>query len=236
MLNASSELGESVASSAAWWAFFSWLSLAFLQFFVKQFIADSRTRDAVARVVTQSMTLNFHTQSLGDFFILLLWASSAWAVWLRGAWALLPGVLIFYVLVLLIDALAWLALWDRYNARAAGVVLGANTLIAAVLMFYAFSVTSAALLLLPYAVWQCVQGINFYRFGMANLRTEFPRRAVERLRENSRRITANAFFEEIQTPADHLVATHETVDDGAVRGPPTLDLPNDLTFVLEDDE
>lgn len=196
-------------TSEAWWSFFSWLGLAYLQFFIMQFIADTRTRDTIVSRANRGLSISFYMQSIFHFIILFFWSTAAWSVWVRGAWQTHTGSLICYVVLLAVEVLAWLLFWGKFLSRTAAVLLWSNSFVAVILMLYAFSLTGAALLLAPYAIWEFVQGINFYRFGTSNIGVQFPRTSTGRLRESKARVTANAFFETVQNPEEHIVTTHE---------------------------
>jgi len=203
---------EYMPSSAAVWSLFSWLGLAYLQFFILQFIADTRSRDLIAQRVNRQFTPSYYVQSIMQFIVLFLWAVAAWATWLQGAWVTHTSTLVFYVVLLALEIFAWFVLWTVYAGRAASAIMALNACIAFIVMFYAFSLTGSTVALVPYALWQVVQAVNFFRFTKYNMGVKFPKRAFGRLRESSVRINANVFLSTVQDPSEHIIETVEVLD------------------------
>lgn len=233
-----SDVIVSYSVSEAGWSFVFWLAVAYLQFFILQFAADTRSRDVLAQKTTQP-SISFFMQSIIQFAALFLWAVAAWSVWLKNIRHSDP-IEVIYVLLLGFEILAWGLFWGKYAFQLAWICMAMNTVIAFVVMFYTFSISFVGFLLLPYASWEAAQTVNFYRFAKLHGNVEILA-SSGRLRESAVRTNANAFFlTATQSPDEHIVETHEvppsTGPNFRPQSKPSQKSEDDLMLKFDDDD
>ena len=178
---------------------------ATLHFFFLQFWADPRTRDAMAHVVNIQMMPSFYVTSVVKIISVILWALSAWGLWMDLGFEKTLATMFFLFALLILDNICYALLFVSKSLKPAAIFAVITAAVSLIIFVVILFQSAAGFLFFFFVLTEMYQAFSFWRYSRANATVKF-KNLPGRWRENSQRATADAIFQpDEQNPDDYAV-------------------------------